>query len=74
MVKFIQNIVEQIVTSYWGGFLSILLGVLLIYYTIKNPQKDKYSPLQGDIRGGAGGICLILVGIGVIVFKFLGKL
>jgi hypothetical protein len=74
MVDIIRNIIGMTITNYWGGFFWILLGFYSIYYTIKNPQKNPYSVLQGDMKGWAAGIGGVLLGIVIISLKLLGKL
>jgi hypothetical protein len=69
MKEFIRGILGVIISSYWGGIFFILFGVLLIGYTIKYPQIDRSSPLQGDIKGWAGGIGSIIFGGVIIYFK-----
>ena len=60
--------------TYFGGLIWIIVGIILIRFTIKNPQESKFSVIQGDMRGWAGGLGFIGVGISIIVMKLLGKI
>ena len=70
----IRDGIEYFVTSYWGSFILIILGIYLLRDTIKNPMKDKFKALQGDVSGGLSGIGFILLGICIIIAKLVGKL
>lgn len=59
--------------SYFAGFLWIAVGIWIIRFITKNPAEDKLSQ-GGDMKGWAGGIGLILLGIAIIIFKLLGKI
>jgi len=58
--------------SYLAGMLWIAVGIWIIRFVIRNPSEDKLSQ-GGDMKGWAGGIALIIGGILIIIFKFLGK-
>jgi hypothetical protein len=51
---------------YIVGIFSIIIGLLIIIYTKKRPQK-KHSVLAADFRGFIGGSLLILMGILIIL-------
>lgn len=64
------SIMEFLVTTYLGGFFFILLGIIIVRYTIRNPDKKGY-PINGDIKGWFSGIGFILLGTIVLIFKLL---
>ncbi len=74
MKESIRHFFEILVSNYWGAVILILIGLFSILLTIRHPQKDSASPLQGDIKGWAGGLSCILLGLVIIVLKFLDKL
>lgn len=68
-----NKIFDLIIDSYWGALILIILGVCVVIYTKKNPQKNPESIIQSDYRGNLGGYGLILLGILIILLKILGK-
>lgn len=74
MKETIRNGLAILMTSYWGGFFFILFGLGLIFYTVKYPQNDPSSPLQGDIKGWVGGIGSIVLGGIIIYYNIKGEL
>lgn len=69
----IYSVLEFFCTTYTGALLMICIGAGLILLAIRNPWMKK-DWFRGDIRGWAGGIGLIFVGLVVILAKLLGKL
>lgn len=67
----LHDYLEKFVCSYFGAIFFILLGVYAIIYTIKNPSKDTFSPLQGDMRGWVGGVASIGLGVFILIMKIL---
>lgn len=64
---------DLLISSYWGGCLFIVLGVLVIRNTIRNPQKNPFSVDQTDYTGNLSGYGLVALGIIIIVLKMFGK-
>ncbi len=69
-----KNFLDSMFSSYWGSGVLILLGLYLIRYTIKNPDKPEDKWLGGDVSGWGGGLGLILLGITIFIAKLIGKL
>lgn len=74
MIKIVDYFFENIFISYWGAFLFIAIGIAIIKITTKYPKKHLYTISQGDIKGWAGGLSFIVLGIIIFVSKLLGKL
>ncbi|MES2690644.1 MAG: hypothetical protein V4658_09595 [Bacteroidota bacterium] len=70
MKESIRDFFKIIVNSYIGGIALIVLGLLAIWLVIKGPDMSK-SSFREDIKGWAGGLMLILIGIGVIIAKLI---
>lgn len=73
MISFIRHLFEFLATTYVGGIFWILFGIIVIRFTKKNPQKDIYSPLQGNAKGTLAGYGGIIMGIFIIILKLLNK-
>ncbi len=59
--------------SYVGGFLTLILGVYIVYRMSKSTEKVDGSILQPVIRGWGSGIGFILLGLVIIALKLFGK-
>jgi hypothetical protein len=66
----VQELFRFIVTSYIGGIALIIFGILAIRLVIKGPDM-RDSAFREDIKGWAGGIMLIVIGIGVLIAKLV---
>jgi hypothetical protein len=53
-----------------GGIGLILLGLLILYFTFKFPQKDKYSPLTENVKGLIAAFGFIIIGILFLIGYF----
>jgi hypothetical protein len=62
-----------IVTSFLRGISLVILGLLAIWIVRKGPDM-RNSAFREDIKGRAGGIMLIIIGIFVIVTKIIEML
>jgi hypothetical protein len=65
-----MNFWDFVLKTYWGGILTIILGVLLIFWVKKIPI-DKDSGNIGDTKGLIAGVGFIIIGIGVIISKLI---
>jgi hypothetical protein len=68
-----NNFYDMVISSYGGACLFIILGILGIRNTNRNPQKDPFSVDQTDFYGYLSGYGLVALGIMIIVLKMLGK-
>lgn len=59
--------------TYMGGFTLVALGFFAIFYTKKYPSKKDFW-FQADTKGVVAGIGFILLGLTIILAKFIGKL
>ena len=64
------DIMNFLVTSYIGAIFFIVLGIILLRYTIKNPDTKGY-PINSDIKGWFSSIGFIILGVIVLIFKLL---
>jgi hypothetical protein len=69
-----KGIMNFLVTTYLGGVTCIVIGILVIWHTIRNPDTDKNAWFAGDLKGWAGGIGAIALGIVILIAKLIGKL
>jgi hypothetical protein len=69
-----NEFLEWMVTTYYGGILSIIFGILCFLWIKKYPSKPENAWFAGDVRGWFAVIFFTLVGLGVIISKLLGKL
>ena len=49
------------------GIISVLLGAILLWLTIKFPVKNNDDILLGNINGYLSGFALIVIGILIII-------
>jgi hypothetical protein len=70
----VREWIGYIVTSYWGGFLCIILGIygLNKLYKERNDEVNSGSGLYGI--GWLGATGMIILGISTIILKLMGKL
>jgi hypothetical protein len=61
-------------STYYGGFLCLLLAVIAIYFVKKYPDNSDNAWFAGDMKGWAATIGFSLLGLGIIISKLLGKL
>jgi hypothetical protein len=65
---------NDFIYSYLGSIFFIIIGVCILFFIVKNPTKyNKMDTQGGDLKGWAGGIGFILIGIYVIVQNILGN-
>lgn len=74
MKEIIRSFFGILISSYFGSIIFLLFGIWLIYFTVTNPQENRSSPLQGDIKGWAGGIGSIVLGLLILYWKLSNKL
>jgi hypothetical protein len=46
-----------------AGLISLILGIVVLWLTIRYPNKSKLDPLAADFKGYLGGFSFILIGI-----------
>lgn len=69
-----ENIIHSIISTYYFAIFAIVFGVWKLNDTINNTPRYMDSALQPFIRGIAGSIGAIILGIIIIYFKIKGKL
>ncbi len=64
--------------SYFGGFLWVIIGVIIFKLGFRNKKDDNLfqdtDRISANIKILAGSILAVIGGFLIIVFKFLGKL
>ncbi len=68
-----NKILDFLASTYLGGFTDIVIGILVLVFTIRTPM-PKNDFLGGNVKGIAAGIGIILMGTTVIIAKLMGKL
>jgi hypothetical protein len=74
MIHCIRKIFEYSVSTYFGGAIWIIFGIFMLFFTKRNPQKYKFSVLQGDVKDIGAGYGSIVLGIIIIILKCTGKI
>jgi hypothetical protein len=67
------GVYDYMTTTYVGGFVFILIGIIAFIIAKRNPQMSK-DAWRGDIYGWVGGTGCTIVGILIIIGKLLGKI
>ena len=69
MIWFI-DFIKIIASSFIGGFLCVLFGVYKIKHMLKSSEKDAVILMKGWVFG----VSFFIIGVTIIVLKFMGKL
>lgn len=67
-----ENTLENLLFSYIGGSVILLIGLIVLYDTFTNQSKDDHSPLHPYRNGLVGGCVFVICGIIVIIMKIIG--
>ena len=70
IIEHFVKFIELTVHSYWGAFFWMLCGFVLAVISFR----DRKTRGMGYLRGWAGAIGLILLGVLIIIFKIMGEL
>ena len=73
LIEYYVRLLRLLVSSYWGGFLLIIVAIYGIIYMYKE-RNDEINQGSGMYYlGWVGAIGMIILGVSVIIFKLLGK-
>jgi hypothetical protein len=67
-----ENIIHNIISTYYFAFFAIIFGAWKLNDTINNTPRNTDSALQPFIRGIAGSIGAITLGIIILYQKIKG--